>query len=384
MSVYAQQSDFAKASVALLYAPDGSGGLAHYDPYWIDLNRNVAAVGVQSAGPAPLFIGYDGGGKPIAARTLTSGVPTSLNPSPVYTLLKAAYPPQDPGYPGVTGNPAYNPDYAYLKTLMIPTGDLAAQTGLPSPNTAYYRGRTVGAIRATGFSTDAGGKVGMFINGFDTPSEYDGDFVRPFGPNMHLYKNGTSPQVYAGVGTSQALHVRADLHLQTLYASPAAGVSVGAGAQGGWRGQFARADGAEMKTGVRYFAVLALMFDTRVVGNPGLTGEDDHATITQTELWCAGTLASGKTSLYVTNLAANSTFGMSTPRSASMHWAVTRQNMVNILAELGITGTTPEQLRLTGTTFSVELFDSRADGARTQFKPAQVGCHFSNQTVSIE
>ena len=336
---YLFQSDFAKPMASLLNPTGTNAGLTGYDPYWVSKTANKAAVGVVAVNSRGE--GLNAAGTPIADKMLTTGTPTV---------------------------------------------DIAPRTGLSSPNNATYRGKTANALRATGVQVDAGGKVGIFLNGFDTPSDIVGGVPKSFGPDIHLTRSGMSPQVYFGASNPKCLHMGCELTVGTQYFWPQAGANPGAGAQVGWRLSICRVvNGARtpFRQGLNDIVILLGLYESRHVGDPGFDGEDTTGNVTQGEHWCAGTIAAGKTSRYVTNYGANMLTGVTSyNRTARFYWDISRANMVNILSDFGAGSVAPEEIRITGTTFSSELYDSRADSAKTEFKPGQIGFSVGGLTVS--
>jgi hypothetical protein len=346
---YLGQSDFAKSMRDLLYASGGAASIEGFDPYWVDTTQNKAAVGVVRADGNNGYDSYDSSGKLIAYRLLKEGSP-------------------------------------YV--------DLAQYTGLASPNTTTYRGSTAGVGRATGVQVDAAGRVGMFINGFDTPSDNDPSQFRRFGPDLHASRSYPSSAIYLGAGSTQCLHMACKVSLGATYFAPAAGVSPGAGGQIGWRASFRRSDGAPFrpeerdpktnevtKPAIWEIVVLVGFWDSRNIGNPGFDGNDSIGNVTAGEHWIAGTLVAGKTSRFVEKHGASMMTGLTGWRSAMFYWNITRANMVNILSAFGATTTTPEMVRLSGSTFNCEIYDNR--NPPDQFKPGQFGFFFEGQTVDV-
>ncbi|WP_313233995.1 hypothetical protein [Delftia acidovorans] len=339
MTVYLSQNDFAKSMADLLYAGGGAASIAGNDPFWIDSINNAAAVGVDHLDPSNPNNGLNAAGVLAGYRLLTAGSPSV---------------------------------------------DIAPFTGLASPNTSYYRGKTAGTPgRATGVQVDSAGRVGIFLNGFDTPSVVDFGVPRSYGPDIHLLREYVSPTVYAGVASSQCLRVACILNLGVSYFSPAAGLQAGVGGQIGWRVSFKRYDNAPLRSGVSEIVVLVGMWESRNLGDPGFDGNDSTPYVTAGEHWIAGTVAAGKTSAFVESHGDAMLTGPAGNRSAILRWDITRKNMLNILSAFGISGTAPEDLRITGTTFSGELYDNRPDSLRTQFKPGQFGFSVSDQIVVI-
>ncbi|MDO5626075.1 MAG: hypothetical protein Q4G71_15475 [Pseudomonadota bacterium] len=331
---YLLQSDFAKSISNLLYAPDGSPSIGGWDPYWVDTILNKSATGVSYA------VGNNGY--------------NAQNKLVAYRLLKVG----------------------------IPSVDLTSYTGLHSPNTIHYRGSTAGVMRATGVQVDDAGRVGIFLNGFDTPSvrEPSGRFLS-YGPDIHLLRSYVSPQIYIGTQSPRCMHMSCKLTLGATWFNPAAGVAPGVGGQIGWRASFKRSDGLPFFSSVREIVLVLGFWDSRTVGNPGFDGNDSIGNVTAGEHWIAGTLVAGKFSKFVTNHGANMLTGSFGNRSAMFYWSITRANMINILEAFGATTTTPEMIRLSGSTFSGELYDNRA--SPSEFKPGQFGFSVSDQVVSV-
>ncbi|UXA70978.1 hypothetical protein M0D46_08170 [Xanthomonas prunicola] len=176
------------------------------------------------------------------------------------------------------------------------------------------------------------------------------------------------------------------------YFSPAAGVDgPGTGGQVGWRVSFVRADGQAFKPGLdargnsfKNLVVLLGLWDSRDVEDSGSGNGDFSGGFTAGESWVAGTLLAGKTSRFVTNFGANMFTGRQQWRQAQFYWDITRSNMANILDDFGAGAyTTPEMMRIVGTTFNAELFDNRPAEQRGQFKPGQFGFSFANMIVDI-
>jgi len=203
---YLSQSDFAKGMTNLLYAGSSNAGASSidgFDPYWLDPLSNKSATGVK----------YSVGNDAFDASNNLVG----------HRLLK----------PGV------------------PLIDLASVTGLQSPNSENYRACTTGVPRATGVQLDAEGRVGMFINGFDTPSLDDGaGNYQGYGPDIHISRSYLSPQIYLGPTSSQCLRMKCRLSLGEIYFAPAAGSTPGVGGQIGWRVSFRRSDGKPFATNI--------------------------------------------------------------------------------------------------------------------------------------
>lgn len=334
---YLTQSDFAKSMNSLLYAGSdrvGAPSVDGFDPYWLDPLLNRSAAGVKySLGNAA----YD------ASNNLVG-----------YRLLK----------PGV------------------PLIDLASMTGLSSPNSENYRACTSGVERATGVQLDAEGRVGMFINGFDTPSLDDGTAnFQGYGPDIHISRSYLSSPIYLGPTSSQCLRMKCKLSLGETYFAPAAGSTPGVGGQIGWRVSFRRSDGRPFAANISDIVVLVGFWESRNMGDPGFDGNDVLVNLTDGEYWVGGTLAEGKTSKFVDNKGDNLMTGPSGWRSANFSCNITRNNMLNILSAFGADSTTPEMVQLTGTTFSCEIYDNRNPAA--QFKPGQFGFVFEGQTVEV-
>lgn len=334
---YLGQSDFANSMSNLLYAgspPSNAPSIDAFDPYWVDVALNQAATGVVTASGSN---GYDDSNRLIAYKALKVGVPTV---------------------------------------------DLSAYTGLTSPNTSNFRACTAGVLRATGVQLDAAGRVGMFINGFDTPSDnMTGGGFKSYGPDIHISRTYLSPAIYLGPASTQCLHMACTLSLGETYFSPAAGTSAGVGGQIGWRASFVRSDGGPFFSNVTSIVLLVGLWDSRNVGNPGFDGDDSSPSTTQGENWISGTLVTGKTSKFLENYGTNMMTGPTGSRRAEFYWNISRTNMINILAAFGATATTPEMIRLSQTTFNCELYDNRSTPAK--FKPGQFGFYFENQTVDI-
>jgi len=334
---YLSQSDFAKSMKSLLYTGDdnlGAPSIDGFDPYWLDPVLNQSATGVKyRLGNA----GYD------ESKNLVG-----------YRLLK----------PGV------------------PLIDLASVTGLISPDSEDYRACTTGVARATGVQLDAQGRVGMFINGFDTPSLDDGSGnFQGYGPDIHISRSYPSSAIYLGPTSSQCLRMRCKLSLGESYFAPAAGSAPGVGGQIGWRVSFRRSDGKSFASNIVDIVVLVGFWESRNIGDPGFDGNDVLVNSTDGEYWIGATLAQGKTSKFVENKGDNLMVGPSGWRSANFSCDITRDNMLNILAAFGAESTTPEMVQLSGTTFSGEIYDNRTPAA--QFKPGQFGFVFEGQTVEV-
>lgn len=336
---YLLQSAFAQPMASLLYPTGTNAGLVGHDPFWVSKTANKAAVGVVSANAAGE--GLNSAGTPIADKMLTVGVPTV---------------------------------------------DVASYTGLASPNNATYRGKTTNFLRATGVQVDAAGKVGIFLNGFDTPSNIVGGVPKSFGPDIHLTRSGVSPQVYLGAGSSQGLHMGCELTIGAQYFAPQAGATPGVGAGVSWRLSICReVNGVNtpFREDLDEIVILLGLYESRQVGHPGLDGQDTTGNITQGEHWCAGTIAAGKTSRYVANYGANMLTGVTSyNRTAQFYWDITRDHMTNILTDFGAGSVPPEEIRITGTTLSSELWDNRDDSDKTEFKPGQLGFSVDGFTVS--
>jgi hypothetical protein len=221
----------------------------------------------------------------------------------------------------------------------------------------------------------------MFINGFDTPSDNDPGQFRSFGPDIHASRSYPSSAIYLGPRSTQCLHMACKVSLGATYFAPAAGVSPGAGGQIGWRASFKRSDGALFRPGVSEIVVLVDFWDSRNMGNPGFDGNDSVGNVTAGEYWIKGTLAAGKTSQFVEKHGASMLTGTAGWRNATFYWNITRANMLNILSAFGATTTTPEMVRLSGSTFNCELYDNLNPTA--QFKPGQFGFFFESQTVDV-
>lgn len=334
---YLSQSDFTKGIKDLLYAGSASAGapsIDGFDPYWLDPLLNKPAIGIKySLGNDA----YDASNNLIGHRLLKPGVP----------LI-----------------------------------DLAGVTGLMSPNSEYYRACTSGVPRATGVQLDAEGRVGMFINGFDTPSLDDGSGkFQGYGPDIHISRSYLSSPIYLGPTSSQCLRVKCKVSLGETYFSPAAGSTPGVGGQIGWRVSFRRSDGKPFATNISDIVILVSFWESRNVGDIGFDGNDILVNSTDGEYWVSGTLAKGKTSKFITNKGDNLMTGPSGWRSANFSCNITRDNMQNILSAFGADSTTPEIIQLTGTTFSCEIYDNRTPAA--QFKPGQFGFVFEGQTVEV-
>jgi hypothetical protein len=334
---YLSQSDFAKSMKDLLYAGGGSPGapsIDAFDPYWVDVLQNKSATGVVYGFGTD---GYDGLNKLIAYKLLKSGPP----------LI-----------------------------------DLAGVTGMKSPNSENYRACTAGVARATGVQLDDSGRVGMFINGFDTPSLDDGTGVfQSYGPDIHISRSYISSPIYLGPTSSQCLRMTCKLSLGETYFAPAAGTAPGVGGQIVWRVSFQRFDGKPFATNISEIVVLIGLWESRSVGDPGFDGNDTFGNVTDGEYWVSGTLAQGKNSKFVENTGDSLMTGPSGWRSSNFSCKINRLNMLNILSAFGADSTTPEMVRLSGTTYSGEIYDSRTPVA--QFKPGQFGFVFEGQTVDV-
>ncbi|UXA70979.1 hypothetical protein M0D46_08175 [Xanthomonas prunicola] len=156
-NTFLQPSDFAGKSMATLLGygdAQNVGKIRMFDPYWLDKDFNRVGQNIDSVDPNDSTKGLSNGVY-AANIALTAGVPT-VNIQ----------------------------DYA---------------GGIESPNTDYYRAKTSGPIgRATGVMIDGNGKVGGFVNGYDTPNDkpdgknWDDPGWKEYGPDIHFAKDGYS------------------------------------------------------------------------------------------------------------------------------------------------------------------------------------------------
>jgi len=344
MTVYFQPLDIEGKSTGQLLAADGTVNQAWmngWDPYWLMQNENSTAVATVSASGQPPK-GYDINGVHISNKMLC------------------------PGSPNI---------------------DISPWCGMQAPDDSEHRAKTSGNIgRATGVMLDKQGRVGMFINGFDTPSDIDpGNRIRPYGPDIHIGKSGLSGAIYLGPGSEQCLHMACRVHLGMLYFDPPAindaTGQVGTGGQIGWRISFRRYDNGVFRpsSDTREISVLCGFWDSREGGD----GHDSVGNVTAGEYWIGAPLTSNQSSRFVTNYGAAEMHGRQQHRDAEFYWNITRQNMLNILEAIGASGTTPEDIRVSGCSFNCELFDNRPQNELGKFKPGQFGFNFSNMIVDI-
>lgn len=258
--------------------------------------------------------------------------------------------------------------------------------GAPYINLADYCGMsgieqaTTGT--ATGVVLDGQGGIGMFLNGFDTPSDQEPDGrVRGYGPSIQLARWAFSPQVFAGPESEQCLHMACTVQLGATYFAPAAGQQPGVGGQLGWRSTWRRTDGRDFVPGVAEFSILTGFWDSRNLYDPGFDGKDSVPDVTQGEHWVSGTMAPGHESRYVTRYGSPQLHGCGPHSVSEFYWNITRQNMLNALAAFGFADTTPEDLLLCMTSFGCEMYDNRPQP--DHYKPGQFGFNFRNTIVAI-
>jgi len=258
--------------------------------------------------------------------------------------------------------------------------------GAPYINLASYCGISGSEQATTGTATgvviDGQGGIGMFLNGFDTPSDFEPNgSVRGYGPSIQLAKWAFSPKVYQGPGSEQCLHMACRVELDAIWFDPPAGKEPGVGGQLGWRSTWRRSDGRDFVPGIAEFSILTGFWDSRNLYDPGFDGKDSAPDVTQGETWVSGTMAPGHDSKYVTRYGSTQMHGRSSRPVTDFYWNITRQNMLNALEVFGFADTTPEDVLLCMTSFGCEMYDNREHPA--QYKPGQFGFNFTNMIVDI-
>lgn len=337
MTVYFQPANIVNKDMDTFLSGDVySPMITAYDPYWLDTTQNKAPTVLVHAG-ADGSQGLNSQGVHVANRVLVKGYPT------------------------------------------VNLWDYCAMT----PQPVNRVGRTAGPIgRATGVMTDGQGKVGMFLNGFDTPSDVKGGNFIGYGPDIHLQKFEWGPPIFNLTNPSQHLHMACRVQFGKMYFARPAGPTPGVGGQLGWRCTFRKLDRTAFRAGLDELVLTLGFWDSRHIGDPGFNGKDSKGNVTAGEQWVSGTLAPGETSRYVQNYGSVQLQGLQPEfKTVDFYWDVTRQNMLNILEDFGLSNITPEEVTITSTSFNCELYDNSPVVA--EFKEGQFGFNFENCIVDI-
>lgn len=227
-------------------------------------------------------------------------------------------------------------------------------TGLPAPNDANSRA----ALDWSSGVQVAGGAIGIFLNGYATPSGAHPTEPGKFMPywSAAAYSNPAQSFNFAG---GKTLHMALSMGLGHVFREGDSG------------GQIYTGMGFDVLG--KHRELIILLWDSR---NNAARSEYPASTDVFGTKFCGSYIGPG--AKYVTSYGDSTIDGATGWRNRQFYYDITRQNMVNILAGWGETGVTPEQVKLKGVTYQCELFGPDT----AQYKTAQFGAKFDNMIVA--
>ncbi|MDH5857307.1 hypothetical protein [Lampropedia aestuarii] len=265
-----------------------------------------------------------------------------------------------------------------------PTGeDLSLFTGLSSPNNPLG----TAALNWSSGMQVSNGKIGMYLNGYETPVNNFPDNTQEFMGywSMAAYKSFPVLSDIGGNGdpciypfrNGQALRIGLRTHLGQVYVTP----NSGAGCQiyNGIGFRLPTVNGVPLNSrGIYRFEIISLLWDSRT-GN--ITeyplNLNDGSAIDAFGAMFVGTYPGGRN--FSTNYGDQAINGLENNRTNQFYYDITRENISNVLKVLKLEEVNPDDVYIAGFTLQGELFGP----PNAEYKFSQFGAYFDNVNIDV-